>query len=55
MPQYEFICNECHEPFLKTLSLDEYERGETKCPKCGSSKVEQRLSAFYAVTSKKSA
>jgi len=26
-----------------------------RCPGCGSKKVEQKLSAFYAVTSKKSA
>ena len=55
MPQYEFVCKDCRKPFSKFLSIAEYEKGKIACPKCGGRKVEQRLSAFYAITSKKSA
>ena len=55
MPEYEFICHACHKPFTKILTLNEYETGKITCPKCSSAKVEQRVSEFYAVTSKKSA
>jgi putative FmdB family regulatory protein len=55
MPEYEFFCHACKKPFTKTLTLDQYEKDRITCPKCGSKKVEQRVSAFYAVTSKKSA
>jgi RNA polymerase subunit RPABC4/transcription elongation factor Spt4 len=37
------------------LTLAEYEEGEVLCPYCGSDNVEQSWSAFYAITSQKSA
>jgi RNA polymerase subunit RPABC4/transcription elongation factor Spt4 len=37
------------------LTLAEYEEGKVLCPHCGSNNVEQAWSAFYAITSKKSA
>jgi putative FmdB family regulatory protein len=55
MRTYEFFCHGCAKPFSKTLTLKEYEEGTVVCPDCGSDDVEQRLSSFYAVTSKKSA
>ncbi len=55
MPKYEFVCTACKKSFVTTLPLSEYERGKITCPKCGSRKVNQRVSTFYAVTSKKSA
>ena len=55
MPTYEFFCHTCAKPFSKTLTLKEYEEGTVVCPDCGSDEVEQRLSSFYAVTSRKSA
>jgi putative FmdB family regulatory protein len=54
MPVYEFICQSCEKTFSKVLTLAEHESGAVKCPHCGSEKVEQKLAAFYAVTSKKS-
>jgi len=27
MPHYEFICQDCHKGFLKTLSQQDYEEG----------------------------
>ncbi len=54
MPEYEYICKECHKKFTKTLTLNEHDHNKITCPKCGSKKVEQQFSAFYAVTSHKS-
>jgi len=55
MPRYEFLCLNCKKHFSKTLSLIDYENGEVFCPNCGSMEVEQRWSAFSAITSMKSA
>ena len=55
MPQYEFFCQDCKKCFSKILSLVDYEKRPVVCPKCGSKKVDQRWSAFTAITSKKSA
>jgi len=54
MPHYEFICRKCKKTFVLTMSLADYEKGRVACPKCKSKKVEQKLTAFAAVTSKKS-
>jgi putative FmdB family regulatory protein len=55
MPHYEFFCNACKRPFLKILTVAEHDAEKTPCSHCGSHEVEQRWSAFSAVTSKKSA
>ncbi len=54
MPHYEYLCLACNKKFSQVLSLAEYEKAKVKCPKCGSTKVEQQWAAFYATTSKKS-
>jgi putative FmdB family regulatory protein len=54
MPQYEYFCEQCKKPFTKILTIAEYEKGGVKCPKCNSKKVKQQVTAFFAVTSKKS-
>lgn len=56
MPQYDYECLDCHHHFEVVLTLNEHEheRDTVKCPKCGSKKVEQLVSAFFAVTAKKS-
>ena len=55
MPQYEFFCHACKKIFSKMMSLAEYGKGTIRCPHCGGNKVEQSWSAFYTITSKKSA
>lgn len=55
MPQYEYLCKECNKSFSKFLAISAYDEGKIICPECGSSKVEQQLSPFYAITSRKSA
>lgn len=47
--------NTCKKTFLKTLTIAEHDAEKTACPHCGSQEVEQRWSAFSAITSKKSA
>ena len=54
MPQYQFFGQTCQKEFSLVLTLAEFEKGAIKCPDCGSTNVEQRWAAFYAVTSKKS-
>ncbi|MFQ5852692.1 MAG: FmdB family zinc ribbon protein [Candidatus Binatia bacterium] len=57
MPTYEFLCQKCKKTFAEVCSVTQYvqrkKRG-IKCPKCGSSKVDQQISAFQVQTSKKS-
>ena len=55
MPYYEFLCQDCKKPFSQFLTIAAYEKEKIICPACGSSHVEQQLSSFYAVTSRKSA
>jgi putative FmdB family regulatory protein len=55
MPHYEFVCNACKKTFLTILTIAEHDAEKTACPHCGSHEVEQRWSAFSAITSKKSA
>lgn len=52
--QYTFECTKCHKRFEVSESLAEHERGKEKCPECGTQKVEQRLTAPFVATSKKS-
>jgi len=54
MPSYEFVCKECKKSFNVIMTLADYEKGRVSCPKCKSKKVEQKMAAFFAVTSKKS-
>jgi putative FmdB family regulatory protein len=53
--QYEYRCADCKKTFTRTQTLAEHDKGKIECPECGSKKVEQTYSSFYAVTSKKSA
>ncbi len=54
MPHYEFRCTAWEKEFPLALTVAEREKKKIKCPKCGSTKVEQEWAAFFAVTSKKS-
>ena len=54
MPHYEFLCQSCRKKFSVVLTLEEYDKRKVKCPKCGSTRVEQQWAAFTAVTGKKS-
>jgi putative FmdB family regulatory protein len=54
MPQYEYFCKDCQKTFSKIMTLAEYDKADVLCPHCGGKNVDQRLAAFFAVTSKKS-
>lgn len=54
MSQYTFHCGDCNKEFSKTLHISEAEKGGITCPQCGSKNVNQLVTAFSAVTSKKS-
>ena len=54
MPLYEYHCRECGHDFSLRLHIKEHDSKRPKCPECGSRKLEQKYSAFFAKTAKKS-
>ncbi len=54
MPTYEYRCRTCGEAFEARQSLMEKAKERPQCPKCKSGDVEQKFTAFYAKTGKKS-
>ena len=54
MPVYEYRCLGCTKPFTVTQTLSEHGSHKPQCPSCGSPKVEQEFSGFFAKTRKKS-
>ena len=54
MPNYEFQCEKCKKTFSEKLTFKEYDQHKVKCPKCGSTSIQQVISSTFAKTSKKS-
>jgi len=54
MPVYEYECTKCGKKFSQTERMSEHGKKKCRCPKCNSTKVVQRISTFFAITSKKS-
>lgn len=54
MPTYAYHCRDCGEVFDVSEHLAEHEKGQHRCPKCQSEKVEPVPSPFFARASKKS-
>ncbi len=54
MPRYLYRCLKCQEEFERAEHIEEHGSAHPKCPKCGSKRVEQVFSAFFAKTAKKS-
>lgn len=54
MPTYEYQCQECAERFQRAEHIEDHETAHPECPKCGSAKVEQVYSTFFAKTARKS-
>lgn len=54
MPTYDYHCDACNKSFHLALSVHEHDARKIKCPKCGSSRVKQKVSNFFAITSRKS-
>lgn len=56
MPVYEYHCRRCAKAFVETMHVAEHESRVPRCPRCEKKDaVEKRMSAFSAVTSRKSA
>ena len=54
MPSYDFKCEKCKKKFTLMMTLSEFDKSKTRCPKCKSTRVQQQITAFQVVTSKKS-
>jgi len=54
MSNYLFHCQDCNKEFAQSLHMSDVEKGEVKCPHCGSNRVNQLVASFSAVTSRKS-
>jgi putative FmdB family regulatory protein len=54
MPLYEYQCKDCKKTFSLRLHITEHEKARPKCPHCGSRKLTQQYSSFFAKTTKKS-
>ncbi|HWP59984.1 MAG TPA: zinc ribbon domain-containing protein [Candidatus Acidoferrales bacterium] len=54
MPTYEYRCLNCKRKFTVMVSISEHDAKKVKCPKCGSRRINQLITSFYAQTSSKS-
>ena len=54
MPTYDYYCRACDRTFERHLSVQEHDAHQVQCPHCQSPEVEQVLTLFSTVTSKKS-
>lgn len=54
MPLYEYQCRECRKTFSVRMKINEHGKKRPKCPHCGSRKLDQQYSSFFAKTGKKS-
>jgi putative FmdB family regulatory protein len=54
MSQYVFHCRDCKKEFTQVLHMADRESSKVVCPHCGGKRVDQVVTAFSAVTSKKS-
>lgn len=54
MPIYEYQCQDCGHRFEVVMTIHEREKAKRPpCPKCRSTKVEQRLTPIHVVTGSK--
>ena len=54
MPNYEYYCRQCDRNFTVYMSIKDHETEQVRCAHCQGTQVEQVLTSFVAVTSKKS-
>jgi len=54
MSQYVFYCRDCKKEFTQSLHISDRDSSQVACPHCGGKRVEQLVTAFSAVTGKKS-
>jgi putative FmdB family regulatory protein len=54
MPSYDYYCRKCDKTFTRNMSIKDHDSEQVTCPHCQGTEVEQVLSSFVAMTSKKS-
>ena len=54
MPTYDFLCKKCKKTFTVNIPFRDYDRGNVKCPGCGSQSLKQQITSFMTKTSRKS-
>lgn len=54
MPTYDFHCEKCGKEFSRTLSFEEFDRRNVRCPGCKSERVRAVVLSVSVKTSKKS-
>jgi putative FmdB family regulatory protein len=54
MPTYDYYCQACDRTFEVHLSLQEHDAHQVQCPQCHSTQVQQAVTHFTTVTTKKS-
>jgi putative FmdB family regulatory protein len=54
MSQYVFLCQDCNKEFTLILHVSEVAKASVVCPHCGGKRVTQEITAFSAITAKKS-
>ena len=54
MPSYDYCCRDCDHTFTMSMSLKDHDTAQVRCVQCHGTRVEQLVTAFVAVTSKKS-
>ena len=54
MPTYAYHCGKCSRTFVVHMGIKEHETAKVQCPHCKGTEVEQILTPFVAMTSKKS-
>jgi putative FmdB family regulatory protein len=48
MPSYDFKCEKCKKKFTLFMSISEFGKSKTRCPKCKSTRVQQQITACDA-------
>ncbi len=54
MPAYDFICNQCKQPFEAFFSYEEYGKKPARCPRCGSANARRKMTKVRVAKSEES-
>ncbi len=54
MPTYEYLCQNCGQPFDVFMPLSEYGKRKVKCAHCGSTRVRRRMTRIRVARSEES-
>jgi putative FmdB family regulatory protein len=54
MPTYDYVCQDCNEPFELRASISEYSKGlQPRCPRCGSEKSIRTFTSINVLTARR--